>query len=126
MRRFQVAVIITVVSILSCIASLIYIDNCKKYYSSFLDDIYTSSYSENKDKCQKSLDNFSKKWEKDEKILMIILPHDDVDEIGFEVQMLKEFLKAEEMPEFRAELKRAAALINHLWEKEKPSLINVI
>jgi len=126
MRRFQVAVIITVVSILSCIASLIYIDNCKKYYSSFLDDIYTSSYSENKDKCQKSLDNFSKKWEKDEKILMIILPHDDVDEIGFEVQMLKEFLKAEEMPEFRAALKRAAALINHLWEKEKPSLINVI
>ena len=125
MKRFQVAMIITVVSILSCVASLIYIDNCKNYYVDFLDNIYEISYSENKDECEKELEKFSKKWKKDEKYLMLILQHSDVDEIGFEVQMLKEFLKAEEMPEFRAELKRATALIEHLWEKEKPSLINV-
>lgn len=125
MKRFQVSVAITVVSILCCVASLIFINDSKNCYSRLLEGVYNNSFSEDTSKAKADLDKFSKKWEKDEKFLMIILPHEDVDDIAFSLEMLKEYLKSEEMPEFRAELKKATALVKHLWEKEVPSPVNV-
>ena len=125
MKRFQVSVVITVILILSCMSSLIYISSCKKRYYSQLNEVYTLSYND-KEKCKTSLEKVSEKWEKEGKILMLVIHHEDIDQIDFELDMLIEFLKADEMPEFRAELKKTTAIINHLWEKEKPSLINII
>lgn len=125
MKRFQVSVAITVALILSCTASLIYISSCKQRFYSQLNDVYQFSYND-KEKCKTSLEKISKRWEKEGKALMLIIHHEDIDQIDFELDMLSEFLKADEMPEFRAELKKTTALINHLWEKEKPSLINII
>jgi len=126
MKRFQVSVIITVISILCCVASLIYINERKNYYCDLLESTYESSVSDDIEGAISDIDKFTKNWKKDESFLMLILPHNDVEEITFSVKMLKEYLKSEEMPEFRAELKRVTALVDHLWAKEVPSLVNVL
>ena len=126
MKRFQVVIIITVVTILCCVASLIYINESKNYYCMLLESTYESSVSNDIKGAKQGIDYFIKKWEKDEKLLMLIISHEDVEEITFSAKMLREFVESGELPEFNAELKRVTALVEHLWEKEVPSLINII
>ncbi len=125
MKRFPLSVAIITVTILACVFSLLYIKNMKEKYKTLLDKTYSQLLSENIEGAKESLGKFSKGFEKDEKILMYIVQKSDLEEISFQAEVLEQYLKAEEMPEARAELKKITALLNHIWEKEAPFFENI-
>ncbi|MBQ8869715.1 MAG: DUF4363 family protein [Oscillospiraceae bacterium] len=125
MKRFPLSVVIITVTILACIFSLLYIKNIKDRYETLLDKTYSQLVNDNIDGAKKSLEKFNKGFEKDEKILMYIVQKSDLEEISFQAEVLEQYLKAEEMPEARAELKKITALLNHIWEKEAPLFENI-
>ena len=125
MKRFPLSVTIITVTILACIFSLVYIKNTKERYETLLDKTYSQLVNDNVDGAKESLEKFSKGFKKDEKILMYIVQKSDLEEISFQSEVLEQYLKAEELPEARAELKKITALLNHIWEKEAPYFENI-
>ncbi len=125
MKRFPLSIAIIAVTVTACVLSLIYIKNVQKKYSKLLEKTYSQSVNEDIEGAKKSLESFSKGFKKDEKILMFIIQKSDIEDISFLAEELEQYLEAEELPEFRAELKELTALLNHLWEKETPSFENI-
>lgn len=125
MKRFPLSVAIITVTVLACVFSLLYIKNTKEKYETLLDKTYSQLINDNIEGAKESLETFNKGFKKDEKILMYIVQKSDLEEISFQTEVLEQYLKAEEMPEARAELKKITALLNHIWEKEAPFFENV-
>ena len=125
MKRFSLSVTIITVTVISCILSLIYIKNVKDKYSDTLQKAYTQAVDKDIEGARKSLESFSKGFKKDEKLLMYIVQKSDLEEISFQIEALEQYLKAEELPEARAEMKKLTALLNHIWEKEAPLFENI-
>lgn len=125
MKRFPLSVTIIIVTVIACILSLIYIKNIKDKYSDLLENAYSQMIDEDIEGTKKSLENFNKGFKKDQKLLMYIVQKSDLEEISFQIEALEQYLKAEELPEARAELKKLTALLNHIWEKEAPLFENI-
>ncbi len=125
MKRFPLSVTIITVTVLACVLSLIYIKNVKDKYSELLENAYSQVINDDIEGAKKSIESFSKGFKKDEKILIYIVQKSDLEEISFQAEVLEQYLKAEEMPEACAELKKITALLNHIWEKEAPFFENI-
>lgn len=126
MRRFPVAFAILILIILSCSLSLVYINAQKNSLYSTLDNAYSSAISGDVAASQKHVNDFIKNWKNNEKFLKLVIHRKDLEDISFTAEVMSEYIKAQEIPEFCAETKRIMALVSHIWETEVPLFSNII
>ncbi len=125
MKRLTATVIIFIISIVICIGGLAYIKVKKDEYSELLHLAYTQAQNGNLEGAKKNVEKFKKRWDANEKYLMFLIDREDLGEISFSARSIKEYINAEELPEFYSELNRIMALLDHLWETEVPLLRNI-
>jgi len=105
---------------------LFHVNYEKNKCSNILESAYNSAKNKETEKAIQAIDKFTKRWDKSEKIFMLILHRNDVDDISFTSREIKEFLKEKEFPEYYAELKRIMALLDHAYETEMPYIENIL
>ncbi|MEE1279629.1 MAG: DUF4363 family protein [Oscillospiraceae bacterium] len=125
MKRLTVTIIIFLISIIICIGGLAYIKAKKDEYSNLLHLAYKQAQDGNLEDAKKNVDKFQKRWDANEKYLMFLIHREDLGEIAFAARSIKEYINAEELPEFYSELNRIMALLDHLWETEVPLPENI-
>lgn len=108
------------------VSSLIYINFEKNRCSNILENAYKSAKNNDTEVAFKCIETFTKRWDKSEKILMLVLHRNDVDDISFKSREIKEYLTENELPEYYAELKRIMALLDHAYETEMPYIENIL
>ncbi len=126
MKRLTITLIIFCISIGLCIGGLLYTKAKKDEYSNILHTAYKEAKLGNIEKAKKTVSEFEEKWEANEKYIMLMLHREDLGEIGFGTRMVKEYINAQELPEFYSELNRLLALLDHLWDTEVPLLRNIL
>lgn len=126
MKRFPIALIIFIVTIVICVFGLLFARNKKNDFSETLEKAYKQAQSGEVDKAKKTVNAFMEDWDHNEKYLMIFIHKDDLSEIEFSSRAIVEYINSEELPEFYAELKRVMALLDHLWEAEAPTIKNIL
>ncbi len=120
MKRLILTISIFCISVLLCVLGLSYIKTEKNKYSNMLHSAYQEAKEGNLDSAKNSIAKFQKKWDDSEKYLMLMIHREDLGEIAFSIRAIKEYINAEELPEFYAELNKIMALLDHLWETEVP------
>lgn len=105
---------------------LFYIKDKKDECTEILQAAYNNAKFDNIEKAQANVEEFCEKWEDIEKILIIFLHRQDLDDITFSSHVILEYIKSEELPEFYADTKKIMALLNHTFETEMPLLQNIL
>lgn len=70
--------------------------------------------------------NFLKKWDKSEKILSILIPHSEIDNINIALEQAISYLNSRETKHFFAQSAELKKLLKHLIENEKVNLQNIL
>ena len=125
MRRFPVAFAIMISVIFACASSLAYINTQKTNLYNSLDAAYWAAIDGNIEDSQKYVDTFLEDWMEQEKYLKLVIHRKDLEDIAFSSEVVHEYIKTREIPEFCAEIKRIMALVSHIWETEVPSFSNI-
>ena len=126
MSRLITACVLSFSIIAVSIFGLQYIKNKKDACNELLQTAYDNAQSNNIKAATKNTEKFCKQWEELEKILVIFLHRQDLDDITFSSHVILEYIKSEELPEFSAEIKKIMALLNHTFETEMPLLHNIL
>lgn len=126
MSRLITACILIFSIIAVSIFGILYIKNKKDECSEILQAAYDNAKLEKVELAQENVNNFCEKWDKLEKIFIIFLHRQDLDEITFSSRSILEYIKAQELPEFFAEVKKIMALLDHTLETEMPLLQNIL
>ena len=125
-KRLYIAIIIFISILGISVSSLLFIYFEKNECSNILENAYLSAKNNETEKALQIIEDFISKWDKKEKLFMLVLHRNDVDDISFTLREIKEFLKEKELPEYFAELKRIMALLDHAYETEMPYFENIL
>lgn len=126
MSRLITACVLIFSIIAISVFGLLYIKNKKDLCVTLLQTAYDNAQSDNIEIAQQNVEKFCKKWDELEKILIIFLHRQDLDDITFTSHVILEYIKSEELPEFYADTKKIMALLNHTFETEMPLLKNIL
>lgn len=126
MSRLITACVLIFSIIAVSVFGILYIKNKKDECSEILQTAYNNAKADNIELSQENVNDFCKKWDQLEKILIVFLHRQDLDEITFSSRAIFEYIKAQELPEFFAETKKIMALLDHTFETEMPLLQNIL
>lgn len=125
MKRVLISIFIFLLIISSSILALVFINSKKNQCSELLNNAYQSAIQSDYISAKENTEKFIKKWDKNEKLLMIFVHRQDVDDITFTAREILEYIKEKEIPEYLAGTKRIMALLDHTFETEMPYFENI-
>lgn len=68
----------------------------------------------------------SEAWIDIEDVIKFFVQKDQLDEITFNIVALESLSNSQHSVELRAECEKIIGLLNHIWDREKPSLHNIL
>ena len=71
-------------------------------------------------------ETIQKKWDKNEKRLLLYMKHNELDSIKQAIAELKFLIQYRDTAEFCAKINEALTMIEHIWESELPTLKNIL
>ena len=125
MKRLVSSIIIFTLIILCSILGLIFINSKKNECSEILNTAYQNAKQGDYSLAKTYTEKFIEKWDTNEKLLMIFVHRQDVDEITFTAREILEFISEQEIPEYLAGTKKIMALLDHTLETEMPYFENI-
>lgn len=90
------------------------------------ESIYKSIEEEQWSKAKAYSEKLKDLWEVDSKWVSMLVDHSEIDLIIKAIASLNEYVKYEKMPQVMAELKTLIKIIEHIPDKEKMSMGNIL
>jgi hypothetical protein len=125
MKRLIYSSIIIIVIISSGIFSLIYCDNASKDLTKELNLSIEYTNQNNISGAEKQIKIVNDKWEKYRKNLLLFIRHNELDNLTKTISTLDEYLKYNELDNFRIEADKAINILDELNKAEMPTPRNL-
>lgn len=78
------------------------------------------------DKCLEMTKEFDNKWKSKEKMFTLLLDSDKFEIIGFSSSTLISLIEKKKYNEYCIEAKKIVSYLEHIWDTEKPSILNIL
>lgn len=126
MKRLVISLSIIVFIILACVTSLFYLRSTKEVLLSSLSEISVEKNLGNTEGAITLSDKLFDYYSRQNDYLVLFIEHDRLEELEETLSRLSPLLSSEDNGEFSAELSKAVALTEKLYEHEKPMLKNIL
>lgn len=130
MKDTIIIFVILIIILSGAIYTYKYLDKTTGELSNNLEDlkeeIKIAMETENRDKIRGRVNDIYQKWEKTESNWAIIVLHDELDQIETSFTKMKSEIEDGELEKSLEELETSVFLVNHIKEKEKFCLKNIL
>lgn len=106
--------------------SYYYIDNTTAFLSSHMEKLEKSVQAKEWQKAEKDFTKLKSSWARTNSKWMMLIDHQELDNINISMARLKSFMDAKEHPETMAELGELKLLLKHIPEKEALNIKNIL
>ncbi len=126
MKRIIICICIITFIIASCVFGLINVKSTVDEMSDIL--LNASSFCDegNYDQCFEMTREFENKWKSKEKMFTLLLDSDKFEIIGFSSTTLISLIEKKKYNEYCIEAKKIIKYLEHIWDTEKPSILNIL
>lgn len=109
-----------------CILEFILSTREADYAAAKLEQAQEFSEAGKREDALKAVNELRERWESGGEKMLILISHEEPEEIGEDIAVLESYLKSGELPEFYAECKRTENKLRHFRSLEIPGLNNIL
>ncbi|MDF2520511.1 MAG: hypothetical protein K0R84_1139 [Clostridia bacterium] len=125
MRSILLSILFLAVIIAGSLSTLYYLDNQSEALLQQLDMLETQIEAEKWDDARISTKEFKEKWVKADRTWSMLIDHYEIDYINMDLGELEAYVKNKDKANAMAKLESLQLLVEHIPEKERPSLKNI-
>lgn len=125
MKRFITAIALFVVTVSSCVAETIFLDNTVTSFSQDITNAMTEADNENLSYAKQIAKDVANRWQEQQAFISTFINHDRLEEIGQSIISIKTNLEQGQIEDFFVESEVAKMQLNHLRDTEFPSIQNI-
>jgi len=125
MKSFYISILI-IILLLSCWLYIHnYLNNTVEELTKGLAKLETHIIKENWKEAKILYRDIDGKWKGATKILMLVIDHEEMEEVNFSLSQIESYLRIEDISSLMGEVGSLRFLINHVKEKDSLSLDNI-
>lgn len=126
MRTFILAVIMLIIIISGCLASISYINSETRSMQEQLVELEKQIYAENWDNARTEYKSFKDQWDEIHPVWSMLIDHYEIDYINMDLSELEAFIINQDKTNALAKTSSLHVMVGHIPEKEYLNLKNIL